>query len=401
MKKIFPIVLLLATSVGGAVQAQSTNKTESVKPHTVETNCFDGNWFISAGAGTQLYFGDHNRQMKTSRLLSPALDIAAGKWLTRSIGIRLMYSGLSVKGVTQNKSHSNGEVYDAAQKLYKQKFDLTHIHVDMLFNLTNLLCGYNEQRLYSLTPYAGLGSMVTWDNPRTDEISACLGVLNTFRLSPRLDLNLDMRGATVNDRMDGETGGTKKEGTLSVTLGLSYKLGRINRSKANQGSMNEAELILLRQRLQAMTRANDSLLNLAHQPKQPVKDTMRIIVEKEKNIKQYEQVAVPYLVTFPLGKITLTKEIRVNLGFLAKVIKESSPTTIYTITGYADKGTGTSPLNDKLSLLRAHVVLNCLVEEHGVDPERLKAVAAGGVDNMFYNDPGLSRAVITQPKTDK
>jgi|WetSurMetagenome_2_1015567.scaffolds.fasta_scaffold184248_2 hypothetical protein len=33
---------------------------------------------------------------------------------------------------------------------------------------------------------------------------------------------------------------------------------------------------------------------------------------------------------------------------------------------------------------------------HGVEQDRLKVVGSGGVENMFYNDPNLSRAVIAQ-----
>lgn len=390
------LFMLLAAST---VSAQSTTNTEQKKnPYTVETNRFWSNWFISAGAGAQIYLGDHDKQMKLGERLSPALDIAVGKWFTPGIGIRFMYSGLSAKGVTQNLSHSNGDVYDAAQALYKQKFELANFHADVLFNLSNLLCGYNEKRFYSLSPYAGLGWMVTWDSPRADEVSASLGFLNSFRLSSRLDLNLDLRGTMVNDRMDGETGHRKEEGTLSATLGLTYKLGRKNWSKVRP--MNEAELAEMRQRLQAMSDENDSLRLVASKPLEPAKEKIQV-VEKEKLVNRYESVAAPYLVTFPLGKSTLSKEIRVNLGFLAKVIKNSSEGAVYNITGYADKGTGSSKLNEQLSLKRAQEVQKCLVEEHGVEPERLRVVASGGVDNMFYNDPSLSRAVITQVIMDK
>ena len=41
---------------------------------------------------------------------------------------------------------------------------------------------------------------------------------------------------------------------------------------------------------------------------------------------------------------------------------------------------------------------NCFVEEFGVDKAQLKLDYKGGVDNMFYDDPRLSRAVITSGK---
>lgn len=39
-------------------------------------------------------------------------------------------------------------------------------------------------------------------------------------------------------------------------------------------------------------------------------------------------------------------------------------------------------------------VKKCLVEEFGVPATMLRVDVKGGVDNMFYNDPALSRAVI-------
>mgnify|MGYP000447144236 CR=1 FL=1 len=72
--------------------------------------------------------------MKFGDRLSPALDIGFGKWFTPGIGIRFMYSGLTIKGATQNGSHSTGKVYDASQWLDEQKFDFMNIHGDVLFN---------------------------------------------------------------------------------------------------------------------------------------------------------------------------------------------------------------------------------------------------------------------------
>ena len=111
MKKTFLCAVIFAL-VSGSVYAQSGdigNNEEGSDKHRVETNRFWDNWFISMGGGAQVYFGDHNRQMSFGDRLSPALDIAVGKWFTPGIGVRVMYSGLSLKGATQNNIHSNGK----------------------------------------------------------------------------------------------------------------------------------------------------------------------------------------------------------------------------------------------------------------------------------------------------
>ncbi len=49
-----------------------------------------------------------------------------------------------------------------------------------------------------------------------------------------------------------------------------------------------------------------------------------------------------------------------------------------------------------LSKARAEAVYECLVEEFGINKAQLKIDYKGGVENMFYDDPRLSRAVITR-----
>ena len=109
-----------------------------------------------------------------------------------------------------------------------------------------------------------------------------------------------------------------------------------------------------------------------------------------------KQIASANLVTFKIGKSKLSNEARANLGLLAEVIKQGDASAVYTITGYADAGTGSESLNERLSKARAEAVYDCLVNEFGVNKSQLKIDYKGGVDNMFYDDPRLSRAVITR-----
>jgi outer membrane protein OmpA-like peptidoglycan-associated protein len=81
---------------------------------------------------------------------------------------------------------------------------------------------------------------------------------------------------------------------------------------------------------------------------------------------------------------------------MAESIKSGDPNAVYVITGYADKGTGSAKVNERLSRKRAENVYKCLVEEFGVNEKQLRVEYKGGVDNVFYNDPCLSRAVITR-----
>ena len=245
---------------------------------------------------------------------------------------------------------------------------------------------YNEKRFWSVTPYVGLGWILTWETPRARNFNASIGLINSFRLSSAFDLNLDVRGTATKDEFDGERGGRKEEGLLSVTGGVTYKFPRRTwgRSTVKTITFSDEELRLMREQLKAMNDENNRLKNELVETSNKV--TERVV---ETNI-----LSAPYLVTFQISRYALSNEARVNIGFQAKIMKENK-NAVYTIIGYADKGTGTKEFNQFLSKSRAEAVYNCLVNEFGVPASQLKITYEGGVDNMFYDDPRVSRAVIT------
>lgn len=371
---------------------QNGDFTETVEYSTdkfkVETNRFWSNWFVSAGGGVNLYFGDHDKQVKFGKRLAPAVDVAIGKWFTPGIGVRFAYSGLSVKGATQTGIHSTGEEVPGkggyGYWLTKQKFNYFNFHLDAMFNVSNLFFGYNPNRVYSLSPYVGLGVMKTNDTPKATEIAGHFGLLNSFRLCDALDLNLDIRGTLVSDAFDGEAYGRGGEGMLSATVGLTYKFKKRGWDKAKTVvRIDNRAINALRQQLADAEAENDRLKRaLAEGNRQKAKE---IVTKASAN-----------LVTFPIGKATLSNETRANLSLLAEAIKSGDGNVVYTITGYADAGTGSKRINERLSKRRAEAVRDCLVKEFGVSESQLRVDYKGGVDNMFYDDPRLSRAVITK-----
>lgn len=395
--------MLMIIAVAGA--KVSLSQQIDVKPDTVvnvsedryhiQTNRFWDNWFLNAGAGAQLYFGDHDKQMKFSERLTPSFEFNLGKWFSPGIGVRAGVTGFKIKGVTQNGSHSTGVKYSGkpwdGYWLYNQEFNYFHLHGDVLFNLANIFSGYRNDRFYSISPYLGLGWMVTNDAPSQKEVSANIGIYNSFRLSNALDLTFDVRGAMVNDRFDGETGHRKQDGNLSAALGLTYKFKKRDWEKPSSVVISYSDVLLnsLREKVRKLSEDNEALkAQLASSQGNTITD-----------IKVEEKIlAAPILVTFPINKSTVSNEARVNLGFFAKVIQAGNKNVVYKVTGYADKGTGTKAINEQLSHDRAQAIYNVLVQEFHVAPAQLEMAYEGGVDNMYYDDPRLSRAVITIAK---
>ena len=99
-----------------------------------------------------MYFGDNDGKADFGKRLAPALDIAVGKWFTPGIGLRVAYNGLQAKGAapSANDLYTKGGKY--SNGYYKQKWNMANFHGDVLFNLSNMFCGYNEDRLYSFIP---------------------------------------------------------------------------------------------------------------------------------------------------------------------------------------------------------------------------------------------------------
>lgn len=393
-KSIFAALTLAAASPALAQSEQTTQNgdiTEKVEytedKYKVETNHFWDNWFITVGAGPQVMFGDHDKQVGFGKRISPSLDIAVGKWFTPGVGMRLMYNGLSLRGATRwGAAHSTGEqVPDWGEGMYYSKFKYYNVRADVMFNLSNQFCGYKEKRIWNSSFYAGVGYMRTWETPTAGNITLSAGWLNSFRLCDALDANIDLRASMVDDAIDGEIGGYKFDGLLGATVGLTYKFKRRgwDRSKTVTRYDNAA-INDMRAQLNKLTEENERLQKAIAEGNQKAAE---VAVRK---------VASGSLIVFAMGQSELSNEARVNLGMLAEVIKSSGSNTVYTITGYSDAGTGSKKRNEQLSKERAQAVFDCLTKEFGVSASQLRMDYKGGVDNMFYDDPRLSRAVITR-----
>jgi outer membrane protein OmpA-like peptidoglycan-associated protein len=383
MKRKLLSIALLLSATGAMAQAESADTTKLLLDRH-----FSSNWFVSVGGGAQMYFGDYDKQMSFGDRLTPALDIAVGKWLTPDVGVRLMYSGMEYKGLTLDGSHSTGTLYKIKDKmnLYEQKIKYFHFQADVMFNLSNLLFGYNPTRFYSASPYVGLGWMMAYQHPLSREVSATLGLLNSFRLNSAFDLNLDIHGDYVNDRFDGEVVGRSGEGGLTASVGVTYKFPVRGWAKACAGKYSDADFRRMNESINAMqsenSRLKDQLTANNNGNAQPqIKTVTKTIV-------------APLLVNFKNNTSTLSDNARVNIGFFANEIKKNE--SVYVITGYADSATGNATINEALSKARAAAVYDCLTQEFGVPASQLKTDYKGGVNNMYYNNPTLSRATIIQ-----
>lgn len=387
-------MLLAFAGVASAAAAQQATVTEveviQVKDkYQVITNPFWDNWFISLGGGASVLFGHEDHAGKFTDRISPTLNVAVGKWFTPGLGLRLQYSGLQAKGYTYNKTApyvTGGVIGDG---YYKQKFDYMNLHGDVMFNLNALFGGYNSQRVYEIIPYLGAGFVHNYTSPKREAFAVNAGLINRFRLSSALDLNLELSAMGTESKFDGEPVGKHDfDGVVSATLGLTYRFPARGFNRPVPQIISELELSNMRQMMNQMAAANLSLQQqLADAQNKPT-----AVVEQE-NVTVDANIA-PRTVFFTIGSAALSPREEMNIKFLADRMNEF-PDMTYTVYGYADSATGTPAFNKELSMKRAQAVVDVLVKKYGIAANRLKVDAGGGVDK-FGKPVYLNRVVLVE-----
>lgn len=101
---IMALLFMPLLSHGQNSQEEKVDNSIENDKYRVITNKFWDNWFITAGAGAQVMFGDDDEKGKFGKRISPAINVGVGKWFTPGLGLRLQYNGLNAKGF----SYGNG-----------------------------------------------------------------------------------------------------------------------------------------------------------------------------------------------------------------------------------------------------------------------------------------------------
>ena len=332
---------------GMSVCAMAQTEDYPVRKHSVETNSFWSNWFVSLGGGVQVMTADRGENgVGLSETLSPNFAVSLGKWWTPGLGLRL-HSHLPFYKNELGDQHNAYALYGEA-----------------MFNLTNMFCGYKQDRLYNAIPYVGFGRL--WGDAKGWS-PWTLGYLSTFRLTNSWSIDLDIFLKQYN--VAALT--TARNWQAGATLGLSWHIGGrgfdASPDMAAITAMHAAQLASLNEALAAEQNENKNLKEqLAKKPKEVI---------KEKIVK--EVLAAPQSVFFAFNsaKIASKKEI-INLESLANMAKNNGAKI--KVTGYADSATGSAAYNQQLSERRAKAVAKELVKM-GVAEENIVVEGKGGV----------------------
>ena len=124
-----------------------TASAQEQQPQT-ET-VFNPHWFVQVQGGAQYTLGE----IAFGDLISPNVQVSGGYNFTDLFGLRL--------SVNAWQSKAGWEMGDAS---YDWKWNYIAPNVDLTFNLSNLFCGYNPNRIFNFSAFAGVGLNVAWGN---------------------------------------------------------------------------------------------------------------------------------------------------------------------------------------------------------------------------------------------
>jgi len=374
MKCKFGIVSIMLAGLALTATAQTKEKYYSEK--------FKDNIFVSAGVGAQACMNPDNFDYGIGNAITPLIHVSVGKLFDPIWGIRGQVAGLWSTLYTE-RGLQEGNYLKIKNKKY---FTL---RADAMFNLTNSICGYNPERLFSLSVFAGPGLTFSKTYGKQEKLNALVngsvGLMGQFNINKYLDINIEARGE-VSPSIFGSESSAYTDGAISLTAGVTYTFGGKNfvscGAKIDQNAINN-EVNKYRSEL---AQAQADLANAKNAMSNSSKPVTKEVVKEI-------QVAGPRAVFFKLGSARIDDYGMVNIQLAAKILK-ANPDKKYKIAGYADKATGSASVNQKLSEKRAQAVYDALVKE-GVSEDQIELVGFGGTANMFSKDY-LNRVVILE-----
>lgn len=351
------------------------------------TGGWNSNWFVEVKGGASAFLGSPIGCGDLFDRVMPALQVGIGKWLSPAIGGRISYQGLEFK---------NADL---------QEMSYQFIHADFMYNLTHgLNCDEYGVSKFDVIPYVGVGLIRNSSTPygyfqaggsptKNYPFAFSYGIGVRYLLCDRLHLTGEVSGMTTVKNFDCVgTSGRFGDNMLSVSIGLSYTIGKRGWKKVVDARPYISQNDYLLDRYAALSQKNKeddeqqtpidkndysglnalryriSMDAAAGNPQDNMADTMDI------------RPGVPVYFYFRLNKAELVNETQlVNLEEIAEIAKEQN--LMIHITGAADSATGSEKTNRRLSRERARFIAKQLIRL-GVEKSMIQATCVGGIDEF-------------------
>ena len=375
IKKNFMSCLLLAGVLSASAQEEYPKTVYDHNPY----------WYIQLQGGAQYTLGE----IDFSDLISPNVQVALGRQFSPVFGARLAVNAWQSKAGIE-----------AAGNTYKWKWMYVAPGIDLTFNLSNLFCGFNPNRIFNFSVFGGLGANIGWDN-KIDDIKAAAaalypltttatgtsentqyawdgtkvrvfgraGVAADFKVSDAVTLGLEVNANTLSDRYNSKKAGNwdwyfNALAGVKINLGKTYSTRTIEAPKVPE---KVVERVIER---------------VVEKPAPQVVEPTRAVAEKKEVEETKFRRDIFYL---KAGKTWIDKSEYKKVKEVADYMKEHPNCTVE-VTGYADRGTGNPKINNNLSQRRAQAVANMLMRNYGIKKNRIKVDYKGDTIQPFAKE---------------
>ena len=368
-------ILLSGVVAMGCISASAQEADKTV-------NVFNPHWYVQAQVGGQYTLGE----ISFDKLLSPNAQLGVGYNFNKVVGARLSLNAWQSK---------------AGQKVqnttYKWKWNYVAPMVDATFNLSNLFCGFDPNRVVDFGVFGGIGANIAWGNDEAADaqkailanktvsnatsvgvhapleylwdgskahFAARLGANVDFRVSEKVKIGVELSANTLSDRFNSKKAGNP-DWYFNALVGAKIALGKTYTTK------------------------------VVPAPK-PVEKIIERIIEKPVVApvkEEVKEVAEDFRrdIFFTIGNSTIAKSQRNKISEIVTYMQEN-PGAKITLTGYADKGTGSAAINDKIAARRAQTVYNTLAAK-GVAKNRMIKKSMGSRVQPFEKN-AMNRVTI-------
>lgn len=344
-----------------------------------QTNTWTSYSFIEAQGGVQLTSTD----APMDKLITPTAALSFGHYFTPVVGARLHVNAWQSKsGLT------------ATDQYYKWKYVTPDL--DLLVNLTNLFSKGSDHAL-NVILLGGVGLNYAWDN---DELKALNLPANTMplawdknrlshnlRAGLRLETNqaklfgvsLEVNANSLDDRFNSKTNDAD-DWMFTAMLGLNFRLGQ--KKAAPKYITKTIEVV-------------DTVW--VDEP-----TTIKVMEKQPKSKTEMKKMNMNETIFFNIREsdANVASGIDETIKKVADLMKSSEDAT-FTVTGYADKGTGSAAINKKYAKQRAESVTAKLIKDHGLDAKRIKTDSKGDTVQPFDENDKNRCVIVTGEGTFK
>ena len=362
--KLFMASAMLAMGTAAMAQATYTDKDGNEYQ-------FKKHAFLDLQGGAQYTLGE----AKFGDLISPNVQLGLGYQFSPVFGMRLQANGWQSMGGWSGFRANPGETpYNATYK-----FKYVAPGVDFMFNLSNLFCGWNPNRVLNVTAFLGGGANIAWDNDEVNELATTMknqndynleylwdgtkvrpygraGLELAFKVSKSVSLMLEGNANITSDKYNSKKAGNP-DWYFNALAGLRINLGKSATKKEKPVEPEPAPV-----------------------PVQKVEEPAPAPVVE----KKVEEIRRDIFFTINSNKIS-EKENQKILEVIDFLVKY--PEAKVVVTGYADKGTGNDRINDRIAAKRAAAVVWMLEKRYGIPAERIIEESKGSrVQPFAEND---------------